>query len=54
MEKTYIEETIKIIRPTNKNHVFNEQDYDIVETSDKDGLKLVILRERLVQERENL
>ncbi len=46
MDKTYLEETIKILRPTNKNRVFNEQEYDVLETTDKNGDKLVILREK--------
>ncbi len=46
MEETFILETIKVMRPTNKNHVFNTQDYDVIETSDSDGGKLVILREK--------
>lgn len=46
-EKTFVEETIKIIRPTNKNHIFNEVDYNIITTSDNDGNKLVILREKI-------
>ena len=43
--KTYIEETIRIIRPTSSNKIFNEVHYDKIETYDKDGVKLVLLTE---------
>lgn len=43
---TYVEEVIKVIRPTTSNHIFNEERYEKVETYDKEGMKLVILREK--------
>jgi hypothetical protein len=40
----YLEETIKVMRPTQKNQIFNEVDWDVIITKDADGSKLVILR----------
>lgn len=45
-EKTYIEEVVRIIRPTTSNHVFNEEKYEKIESYDVDGLKTVLLREK--------
>lgn len=45
-EETFILETVKIMRPTNRNHVFNTEDYLIIQTIDNDGGKLVILRSK--------
>lgn len=45
-QETFVLEIIKVLRPTNKNHIFNETDYDIVVTTDSDGAKLVILRNK--------
>lgn len=45
--ETFVEETIKVIRPTNKNKIFNEEDYDVIQTYDRDQVKLVILREKI-------
>ena len=45
-EKSYVEETIRVMRPTNRNRIFNEADYDVITTTDTTGEKLVILREK--------
>ena len=43
-EQSFILETIKVMRPTSMNKIFNETDYDIITTSDENGEKLVILK----------
>ena len=46
-ERTYIEETVKIIRPTSSNQIFNEERYDkVVDTYDVEGIRTVLLREK--------
>lgn len=47
-EKTYIEEVIRVIRPTTSNHIFNDERYERIESHDADGLKTVLLREKSV------
>lgn len=44
-EKIYVEELIKVIRPVNKNHIFNDE-YERVETYGEDGIKIVLLKEK--------
>lgn len=43
----YVEEIIKVIRPLRGNHLFNESRYDKIEVYDKNGDKLVILKEKV-------
>lgn len=43
---SFVKETIQIIRPTNLNKIWNENDYSVIETTDKEGNKLVILQEK--------
>ena len=45
VEPTYIQETVIVIRPTTKNQIWNEQDYEVLSTYDKDGNKIVLLKE---------
>ena len=45
-EKTYVEEVVRIIRPTTSNHVWNEERYEKTESYDSNGLKQILLREK--------
>lgn len=45
-DKAYVEETIRVIRPTTSNHIFNEERYEKLESYDADGMKTVLLREK--------
>ncbi len=47
MDNSQVEETIKVIRPTNNNHIWNTEAYDVIETTDVDGARLVILRSKV-------
>lgn len=44
-EKVFVEELIRVIRPANKNHIFNEE-YEIIQVYGQDEIKTVILREK--------
>ena len=46
VQTSYLEEQIIIIRPTTKNQIFNDQDFEISEIYNKAGKKIVLLRER--------
>lgn len=43
---TFILETIKVMRPTTSNKIFNAEAYTVIETNDENGEKLVLLQEK--------
>ena len=43
-DNAFVEELIRVMRPANKNHIFDDVENDIITTTDNDGLKLVIIR----------
>lgn len=46
-DKTYVEETIVVIRPTTSNHIFNEDHYEkVTDQYDGNGVRTVFLREK--------
>ena len=45
-DNNLVEDLIRVIRPLRSNHIFNEAKYDKVETTDVDGIKLIVLREK--------
>ena len=47
-EKSYIEETIIVIRPTTSNRIFNEDRYiKVTDQYDIDGIRTIFLREKI-------
>lgn len=46
-EESYIKEHIIVIRPTTNNQIFNEEDWEVIQTYNKIGEKIVLLREKL-------
>jgi len=47
IEKSYIEEFIRVIRPSNDSHIFDEVSNDkIADTYDSDGIRTVFLRKK--------
>lgn len=43
-EITFIEETIRVIRPTTLSHIFDEEKFDKIDVRDAEGNRTVILR----------
>lgn len=45
-QTSYLEEKIIVIRPTTKNQIFNEQDFEVSTVYNKAGQKIILLRSK--------
>ena len=49
-QKIYTEEHIILIKPLKANRIWNEKEFEKIESWTEEGEKLIILREKIIKE----